>query len=156
MNNLIFTLLTSFLLLSYVHGQERFGMFCPEPFNHEINGLTTLQIDSVAKKFKSFSKSGIVKVPIVFHILTNDPKGVSNISDCIIKNQVDILNNCFRKKAGTQGFNTNPVGADKGIEFFLPCKDDKYNSVSEFIPAIKENINYSTLNKNAQKNFWFV
>jgi hypothetical protein len=145
--NRIFTVLVCVLTASYVFSQERLGMFCPEPIN---DGITALQLDSVVKKYKSVSKSGIIKIPIVFHVLTNDPKGVSNISDCIIKNQVEILNNCFRKKAGTQGHNTNPIGADTGIEFFLPCKDANGNATTGIIRTTTPNCNYTTLNSSSQ------
>jgi hypothetical protein len=121
-------------------------MYCPEPVNEEFMKLSSTQIDSIVKHYGPISKSGIIKVPIVFHVLTDDPTGVSNISDCIIKNQVEILNNCFRKKAGTQGFNSNSVGADTGIEFFLPCKDGNGNATTGIIRTNTTKCVYSTLN----------
>ncbi|MFY7885574.1 MAG: M43 family zinc metalloprotease, partial [Dolichospermum sp.] len=131
--------------------QDRLGAFCPEPINEEMQnsiGIQTQNLDANSS-IKKVSAT-IIKVPIVFHILTDDPTGVSNISDCIIKNQVDILNNCFRKKLGTQGYNTNPVGADTEIEFFLPCKDGNGNSTTGIIRTTTPNCNYTTLNNTTQ------
>ena len=131
--------------------QDRLGAFCPEPINEEMQnsiGIQTQNLDANSS-IKKVS-APIIKVPIVFHILTDDPTGVSNISDCIIKNQVDILNNCFRKKLGTQGYNTNPVGADTDIEFFLPCKDGNGNSTTGIIRTTTPNCNYTTLNNTTQ------
>jgi len=131
--------------------QDRLGAFCPEPINEEMQnsiGIQTENLDANSS-IKKVSAT-IIKVPIVFHILTDDPTGVSNISDCIIKNQVDILNNCFRKKLGTQGYNTNPVGADTDIEFFLPCKDGNGNSTTGIIRTTTPNCNYTTLNNTTQ------
>lgn len=148
----MFTLCISVLCCAFTFGQERIGMFCPEPINQEFENLSAFQIDSIIKQYKPTAKSTIIKVPIVFHILTDDPSGVSNISDCILKNQVDILNNCFRKKVGTQGANTNPVGADTGIEFFLPCKDGNGNSTTGIIRTTTANCNYTTLDNTTQLN----
>jgi hypothetical protein len=150
LNKTIFIFIASFLLSSVSFGQDRLTTFCPEPINEEFRQLSASQIDSIVKHYGSPNKSGIIKVPIVFHVLTDDPNGVSNISDCIIKNQVEILNNCFRRKVGTQGFNSNPVGADTGIEFFLPCKDGNGNATTGIIRTTTTNCNYTTLNNNSQ------
>jgi hypothetical protein len=150
LNKTIFIFIASFLLSSVSFGQDRLTTFCPEPINEEFRQLSASKIDSIVKHYGSPNKSGIIKVPIVFHVLTDDPNGVSNISDCIIKNQVEILNNCFRKKAGTQGFNSNPVGADTGIEFFLPCKDGNGNATTGIIRTTNTNCNYTILNNNSQ------
>jgi uncharacterized repeat protein (TIGR02543 family) len=145
------TLCIGVLLSTFTFGQERINSFCPEPINQEFENLSPFQIEEITKQYSSASKT-ILKIPIVFHILTNDPSGVSNISDCIIQNQVTILNNCFRKVAGTQGANTNPVGADTGIEFFLPCKDGNGNTTTGIIRTNTANCNYTTLDNTTQLN----
>jgi hypothetical protein len=146
----MYALCIGVLLCAYTFGQERIDTYCPEPINQDYENLSTTEINEIIKRYKPVEKAGIIKVPIVFHILTDDPTGVSNISDCIIQNQIDILNNCFRKKTGTQGANTNPVGADTGIEFFLPCKDGNGNSTTGIIRTTTANCNYTTLNNTTQ------
>lgn len=63
----------------------------------------------------------IFKIPVVVHVVHHGEKAGEgyNISDKRIINQIDLLNNDFRKKAGTRGFNIHPDGADTNIEFVL-------------------------------------
>ena len=60
-------------------------------------------------------------IPVVVHVLHNgEAVGVApNISDAQVLSQIQVLNEDFRRMAGTRGFNTNPVGADVEIEFCL-------------------------------------
>jgi hypothetical protein len=75
----------------------------------------------------------LLKIPVVFHIIHNNPVNIiggannANITDEQIKSQIVALNEDYRRKAGTRGFNTNPVGADMEIEFELASKDPKGN-----------------------------
>ncbi len=77
-------------------------------------------------KAKRLQKSGnttneIVTIPVVFHIIHNgSPVGTAeNIAEEQIISQIDVLNEDFRRMENTNGFNTNPVGADMEIEFCL-------------------------------------
>jgi Pregnancy-associated plasma protein-A/Secretion system C-terminal sorting domain len=76
----------------------------------------------------------LLKIPVVFHIIHNSPNNTigggannSNITDEQIRSQITVLNEDYRRKAGTRGFNTNPVGADMEIEFDLATKDPSGN-----------------------------
>ena len=75
----------------------------------------------------------IYKIPVVVHVIHNNPVGViggannANISDAQIQSQLVALNEDYRRKVGTNGFNTNPVGADMEIEFVLATKDPSGN-----------------------------
>lgn len=66
-----------------------------------------------------------IRIPVVVHVVHSTATGAiggagnGNISDEQIKEQIRILNEDYRRKAGTRGFNTNAVGADTGIEFYL-------------------------------------
>jgi PKD repeat protein len=64
---------------------------------------------------------GVYQIPMVFHIIHNGENiGTgSNISYAAVQSQVDVLNEDFRRILNTNGFNTNPVGADTEIEFCL-------------------------------------
>ena len=64
---------------------------------------------------------GVYQIPVVFQVIHNgEAVGVgSNISYAAIQSQVDVLNEDFRRKINSNGYNTNPVGADTEIEFCL-------------------------------------
>lgn len=82
---------------------------------------------------KSRTQSKVYKIPVVVHIIHNNSAGVIggannvNISDQQINSQIQVLNDDYRKKSGTNGYNTNPVGADMEIEFVLATTDPNGN-----------------------------
>ncbi len=63
----------------------------------------------------------IYKIPVVVHIIHHgEPVGEGfNLSDEQIEGQIRIINEDFRRKEGTRGFNTHPDGGDARIEFVL-------------------------------------
>ncbi len=67
----------------------------------------------------------IYTIPVVVHVMHNNKLGSIgginnvNITDAQIKSQIAVLNEDFRKKLGTNGYNTNAVGADVMLEFCL-------------------------------------
>lgn len=63
----------------------------------------------------------IAVIPVVFHIIhSGEALGAgTNIPEARIKTQIRILNEDYRRKAGTRGFNTMSQGADAQIEFVL-------------------------------------
>ncbi|MDO1450558.1 M43 family zinc metalloprotease [Rhodocytophaga aerolata] len=69
--------------------------------------------------------TGIYTIPVVVHIIHNgEAVGTgTNISDSQVESQIRILNEDYRRKSGTRGYNTNPVGADTEIEFRLALTD---------------------------------
>ena len=78
----------------------------------------------------------IYKIPVVVHVIHNNASNFiggtnnTNISDEQIKSQIIVLNEDYRKKVGTNGFNTNSVGADMEIEFELAQKDSQGNATT--------------------------
>lgn len=60
-------------------------------------------------------------IPVVVHVIHNgEPIGVgANISDAQVISQIQVMNEDFRRLAGTRGSNTNSVGADVEVEFCL-------------------------------------
>jgi hypothetical protein len=82
------------------------------------------------EKMKRLQKDGntsneVVTIPVVFHIIHNgSPVGTAeNIAADQIQSQIDVLNEDFRRLAGSNGFNNNPVGADMEINFCLAKQD---------------------------------
>jgi len=63
----------------------------------------------------------VVSIPVVVHVIHNgDAVGSGeNISDARVLSQITVLNQDFRKMAGTNGENDNPVGADVEVEFCM-------------------------------------
>lgn len=87
--------------------------------------------DAVNKKIQEINSSKlrlsaeVLRIPVVVHIIHNNTTGLiggtgnSNISDEQVFSQIEVLNQDYRRVAGTLGYNNNPVGADMQIEFFL-------------------------------------
>ncbi|MBR9915977.1 MAG: T9SS type A sorting domain-containing protein [Algicola sp.] len=64
-------------------------------------------------------------IPVVVHVIHNgEPIGTgANISDAQVLSQIQVLNEDFRRIIGTNGFNTDPNGADVEVEFCLAKRD---------------------------------
>ena len=93
--------------------------------------LELLKIKNEGKQLRVTAK--IYRIPVVVHVVHNNASNFigginnTNISDEQIKSQIIALNEDYRKKIGTNGFNTNPAGADMEIEFELAQRDPKGN-----------------------------
>lgn len=89
------------------------------------------------KKFQNIQNlrvaNQVYRIPVVVHVIHNNASNFvggannTNISDEQIVNQIRVLNEDYRRKTGTNGFNSNPVGADLEIEFQLAIKDPQGN-----------------------------
>ena len=67
----------------------------------------------------------VLRIPVVFHIIhqgqaigTGD-----NLSEAQILSQIKVMNQDYRRMAGTRGYNTDARGADVRIEFVLAKRD---------------------------------
>lgn len=94
---------------------------------------------TIKKRNAKVSDTLIYVIPVVVHVIHNSKNnfigGVNNrnISDEQIHSQIAVLNEDFRKMAGTHGFNTNPVGADTRIQFCLAQYDPDGRSTTGII-----------------------
>ena len=72
-------------------------------------------------------------IPVVVHVVHNgEPLGEgANISYAQVQSQIEVLNEDFRRKEGTNGFNNDPVGVDTRIEFYLAPVDPVGNVLAE-------------------------
>ena len=98
-------------------------------------------LESQITEFLAKSKSArteantgtIIRIPVVVHVVHNNASNLiggannPNISEAQILSQMTVLNEDYRKKINTLGYNTSPVGADMEIEFYLAFKDPKGN-----------------------------
>lgn len=77
--------------------------------------------------------SPLIRIPVVVHVIHNVKSNViggldnPNISDEQIHAQIAILNEDYRRKVGTNGYNNNLVGTDMNIEFYLANTDPDGN-----------------------------
>ena len=78
---------------------------------------------------KTAAPAAIITIPVVVHIIYNGQAiGVApNITDAQIQSQITVLNQDFRRMSGTNGFNSEPVGADTEIQFELAKQDPNGN-----------------------------
>lgn len=72
---------------------------------------------------------GIVIIPVVVHVIHGgQPVGTApNIIDEQVMSQITVMNQDYRKLAGTPGFNTHVAGADVQLQFALAKVDPNGN-----------------------------
>lgn len=77
--------------------------------------------------------ASVITIPVIVHIIHNgEAVGQGrNISEAQVKAQLEVLNEDFRRKAGTRGFNTDARGADIEIEFCLAAFDQQNRTMTE-------------------------
>jgi PKD repeat protein len=85
------------------------------------------------KQASGRSQAGIISIPIIVHVVHNgEAIGTgTNLSQEQVQAQIEVLNEDFRRKPGTRGYNDNPVGADIEIEFCLSSVDENGNVMAE-------------------------
>jgi len=93
------------------------------------NWLAPLVKKQLAARTNAKSAAPIITIPVVVHIIhSGQAIGTApNITDAQVESQIAVLNQDYRRKAGTPGFNSNPVGADIEIEFVLAKVDPNGN-----------------------------
>jgi PKD repeat protein len=79
------------------------------------------------------TQATIITIPIIVHVVHNgESVGTgTNISKEQVQAQLEVLNEDFRKKIGTPGYNTSGVGADIEIEFCLSPVNENGVTLSE-------------------------
>jgi len=85
--------------------------------NQKTISAAELEIRKEINRFRTHNPS-LKTIPVVVHVIHDG--GVSNISDAQIQSQINVLNEDFRKIAGTNG---DGSGVDTEIEFCLAKKD---------------------------------
>ncbi|MES2731860.1 MAG: M43 family zinc metalloprotease [Bacteroidota bacterium] len=88
-------------------------------------------------------------IPVVVHIVHHNALGTiggttnANITDEQILSQIHVLNEDYRRKEGTPGFNKNPVGADVNIEFYLAKRDPNGHITNGITRAYSEQASFN-------------
>jgi PKD repeat protein len=82
---------------------------------------------------KSKVEEVVYVIPVIVHVIhSGQPVGTGpNITAAQVKSQIDVLNEDFRRKVGTAGYNNNPIGADVNIEFALALRDPQGRTLAE-------------------------
>ena len=111
----------------------------------------------------------VVYLPVVVHVIHNGEAvgDGPNLTSERIKRQIEIINEDFRRKAGTRGYNNHPDGGDTKIEFVLARQTpdgkptdgiNRIDATSMDVPDLGYNQNhyaqYSYWNSNAYINIW--
>lgn len=101
----------------------------------QLNQLVE-QVQLQQQGLRQAADQTVYRIPVVVHVIHNTSTGViggatnGNISDEQIASQLQVLNEDYRRKEGTPGFNTSPIGADTGIEFYLATTDPNGNATT--------------------------
>ncbi|GAB2540503.1 M43 family zinc metalloprotease [Spirosoma aerophilum] len=99
---------------------------------NELN-LRIEQAQSKEQSLRQVADETVYRIPVVVHVVHSNPSNTVggannvNISDEQILSQIQVLNEDYRRKDGTNGFNASPIGADARIEFFLATTDPDGN-----------------------------
>ncbi len=93
------------------------------------NWLLPLVAKQKAMRANSKTAGTVITIPVVVHVIhSGEQIGVApNITNAQVISQIKVLNEDYRKKLGTPGYNTNPVGADVEIQFELAKQDPNGN-----------------------------
>lgn len=107
-------------------------------------------LSGAAQKLQ-FSNPNLRVIPVVVHVIHDG--GTSNISDAQIQTQIDVLNEDFRRKVGTNGFG---AGVDTDIEFCLAKKDPQGKCTNGIVRINSPLSNHQTYQRTLLKNlsFW--
>ena len=86
-----------------------------------------------SRRIAGRTQAGVVSIPIIVHVVHNgEPVGTgTNLSQAQIQAQIEVLNEDFRRMAGTPGFNNSPIGADVEIEFCLSPVNENGGTMTE-------------------------
>lgn len=90
-------------------------------------------------------------IPVVVHVIHDG--GTNNISDAQIQSQIDVLNEDFRKKIGTNGFG---AGVDTDVEFCLAKKDPQGKCTNGIVRVNSPLSNHQTYQRSQLKllSYW--
>ncbi|MFD2936523.1 M43 family zinc metalloprotease [Spirosoma flavum] len=98
----------------------------------ELNRLIK-QAETSGKALRQAADETVYRIPVVVHVVhSNASEAIGgtnngNISNEQILSQIQVLNEDYRRKEGTNGYNTSAIGADARIEFFLATTDPDGN-----------------------------
>ena len=110
--------------------RKKYNLPSVEEYENTFKGL---QKEYLEERAKRRTNSSVITIPVIVHIVHNGESigAGANISQAQVQSQIDVLNEDFRRKPNTPGYNEHPAGADVGIEFALALRDEKGNTLEE-------------------------
>lgn len=102
----------------------------------------------------------IYTLPVVVHVIhVGEPVGEgTNLSVKQIESQLRTLNEDFRRKEGTRGYNDHPDGGDAKIEFVLAKTDPQGNPTNGIVrlnaKAFGDTVHYAQFEWYADLSYW--
>lgn len=95
--------------------------------------LQLKMIDIKKRMASSRQAATVITIPVVVHVVHNgESVGTGrNISAAQVQAQLETLNEDYRRKLGTPGYNNNPLGADIEIEFCSAVLDPQGKAMAE-------------------------
>lgn len=137
----IFFLLVSTLTLSAQDIQTLSQIRCGFEATNVQNNVQDLAFEDwidkkrngIIQKIQEKTDNESIEIPVVFHILHYGEAigSGTNLSKEQILEQVEQVNNDFRRREGTSGFNTHESGADIGLELALAIFDEEGYKLKE-------------------------
>jgi hypothetical protein len=113
--------------------------------------LQNFQLTDNSRSRLNVTDNEVIRIPVVVHVIHNQQSGIiagSNIPDEQIFSQIKVLNEDYRRREGTMGYNNNPIGADTQIEFFLASKDPEGNPTTGITRHYSSTAEYNLINDN--------
>ena len=95
--------------------------------------LQRKMVEMKAQMANQRNTAEVLVIPVVVHIVHNG-EGVGqgrNLSEAQVKSQIEVVNEDFRRKRGSRGFNDDPRGADIEIEFCLAATNPQGQRMAE-------------------------
>jgi PKD repeat protein len=90
-------------------------------------------VEIKARQAASREVTEVITIPVIVHVIHNgEAVGAGrNLSEAQVKAQIETINEDFRRKPGTRGFNTDARGADVEIEFCMAQLDPQGRRMTE-------------------------
>ncbi|MEQ8358433.1 MAG: M43 family zinc metalloprotease [Cytophagales bacterium] len=122
-------------LFGYSHGQKcattyRDSIALQTNPNYLKQRIERIARSTTVEKLSDGLKHTLLYIPTVVHVIhtseagiISDDPNIGNISKEQIMSQIEVLNQDYRRKFGSPGFNDLPEGADMEIEFCLAKLD---------------------------------
>lgn len=89
------------------------------PSKEDFEKTLAAQVAATQSDVNNGILKGVLKIPVIVHVVHfGEPVGQgANIAAQQVYSQIEVMNEDFRRKSGTLGFNEDPRGADTEIEF---------------------------------------
>lgn len=146
-----------FFLVGFIGNSQNVEPCYFDRYQNANKKAITIAEDKIKKKVKSLEQKvqthdpNLKIIPVVIHVIHDG--GTNNISDAQIQSQIDVLNEDYRKRIGTNGYGT---GVDTEVEFCLAKKDPLGKCTNGIIRIKSPLSNHQTYQRSMLKqlSYW--